>query len=327
MLTLLDVYYCGVSVACTCLYIKMAAWVHDLVKTDIKDVIYEAFEAVVKERFPSQWEISEKEFSKFLRAIRIKQVESDGKCSRSGQSEVAHSTSDSGGPSHGGSKGQEGSASSAYTKMQNCFHSHRIHLCIQGDYEIRQLPQLPALRYTVIRALDSPHVIRNESSIPGTLDSDLIGLILGSVVGSAVINATAAVSTFISGVLGGTVASGGAATGVRVASEGAATEVRVASGGTATGVRVASGGAATGVRVASGGAATGVRASRDRLVPSDEVQNYIMTLKAVEVFRKLDEFSVDKNGGMCYCVITKNTVCPYQECTGETVGERVLRGI
>ena len=254
----------------------MAAWVHDLIKTDLKDIIYEAFETAIKER---GWlEIDREDFNKFLRAIRIKQVESDGECSRSGQRKVSHSTNNSGHQSHGGGESREESSSSACTSIS--FHSHRIHLCIQGDYGIRR-------RYSYSYHGDSLSYNSSRGSFDSGRYTTLKGVILGSALGSAVIGGSTGM--IAGGVIGGVL--GSAATS----------------------------------RVAVAGA----YALRDRFLYRrifHSVREH-ETVEAVEVFQKLDEFSVDRNRNMCYCVITKNTVCPYQECTSETIGERVWRSI
>ena len=101
----------------------MAAWIHDQVKAEIRDIIYGAVETVVREKYPSEFHIDSDDFSQFLRNVRVKRIESDGECSVPGQS--------SGQQSHRG---------------HHVIHSHRVHLSVETGSCIRFCPKPPAGR-------------------------------------------------------------------------------------------------------------------------------------------------------------------------------------
>ena len=310
---------------CLCiLYTKMAAWVHDLIKTDIKDIIYEALMAVVSERL-FRFEIDGEDFDKFLRAIRIKQVESDGECSRPGQRKAPRgdsSINNSDQASHKGSESHQVQSESASLTPQvaspvqrgsidadipnasactgtlswrSSFHSHRIHLCIQGDYGIRifSFRERPFVYHSAPRAPDE------------TFEETVRGMFVGSVLGATVIGSTIpAVGTNFGSVLGAVL-------------------------GGIVGYKGAVSSQSSGYRHVPNLGYIGAPSSPSpgfRHAPNDNIYIVYETVKAIEVFRKLDEFSIDRSRNMCYCAVIKNTACPYQEYAAEE-RERAWRAI
>ena len=284
----------------------MTAWVHDMIKTDIKDIVYEALKAAANEK--RYWfENDGDSFDNFLRAIRIKQVESDGECSMPSQKKVPggdNSTNDSDQASHKESERHQGQSesvsltpqvaspvqrgsinddspnvSASTSALSWCsFHSHRIHLCIRRDYRIG----ICSLRLTDFqfnsKLADEP--------FRETFRETVIGMATGLILGGAVIGSTIPadgdnVGSILGAVVGGIIGYKGA---------------------------------------------TFSSTSDHRHVPNDHIQRAYETIDAVEVFKKLDEFSVDRDRNMCYCVITTNTACPYQEYAAEE-RERVWRAI
>ena len=141
----------------------MAADMHDQIKKDVRDIIRGALETVAREKCPKGFRISEDDFKKFLQVIKIKRIESDGEC---------------------------------HSSAEVCLvHSHRVHLTVQADFNVRVYCDKPIKTGAAAGG--------GTGAAVGTVGGAAGGVAVGALVGSVVPVAGTIVGGIIGGIVGG----------------------------------------------------------------------------------------------------------------------------
>ena len=149
----------------------MAAQIHDQIKRDVRDIIGGALETVAREKCPQGFRVSEDDFEKLLKIIKIKRIESDGEC-------------------HSSAKGEKESRRSLYL-----VHSHRVHLTVQADFNVRVYCDKPIKTGAAAGG--------GTGAAVGTVSGAAGGVAVGALVGSVVPVAGTIVGGIIGGIVGG----------------------------------------------------------------------------------------------------------------------------
>ena len=174
----------------------MAAEVHDQIKRDVEDIICGALVTVAIEKCPRGFYFNEDDFEKLLQVIKIKRIESDGEC-------------------HSSAEGEQEGQRSVYLD-----HSHRVHLTVQADFNVRVYCDEPIMLSANAEAETEPGVALG--AVGGTTGGATVGALIGSVVPVA--------GTIVSGVIGGIVGGVGGLIASSVAAAGAGAGVGAAHG-------------------------------------------------------------------------------------------------
>ena len=283
--------------------------VHDQVKAEIKETILGALETVALEKCPKGYYIDPDNFSRFLKIIRIKQIQGVGECFVPGQLNVEENNlpNEHQFPGHPSRRGREGYSVQGRGAVGINLNPEVVPVVTVGgganvgfDVHNEQnfveepvpIPAGARMEHRKSCAIHSHKIfltvqadfnIRIYCAIPVKT-----GAAAGGGTGAAV------------GAVGGAV--GGAALGALIGSvvPGAGTLIGGVIGGVVGGI---------GGTVGGGGAVAGVGAG----IGFAHSKNTYKTVQAVEVFRKLEEFSCDQTHNNCCCTVIGNTTCPHQE--------------